>query len=363
VSAPWEEAQRTADDIRDHVNGSSPAISLRAVPGSMTAIRRTRWAWQGWAPLGCFLLVAGEPGQGKGVLTCSLIAGLTRGTTPGDLQGTPVSALWIGLEDSWEEVVLPRLAAAGADVERVFHLVVDTPGQVLDVARDQRALAELVAGHDIRVIAFEAIVDHLAGVDDHKNAEVRRGLAPLVELARSHQLVAVGTTHLTKATAGSFRQRVAGSGGYLAVARVGLLVHRHPDNPDQRVLALGKGNLGQVPDSIVFEIEGVDVINPEDPDEVADVGVLARPYADSSLTVEELLAGSRVDQGSLRNDVVDFLQEFLADGRRRATDVFEQAADEGLTAAALKRHKRAAGARSRREGDIWWWELKGIEDE
>ena len=67
----------------------------------------------------------------------------------------------------------------------------------------------------------------------------------------------IGTTHLNKTTTGGYRHRVAGSGGYLAVARVGWLVHRHPDNPELRVLALGKGNLGKVPDSMVFAIEGV----------------------------------------------------------------------------------------------------------
>ena len=133
---------------------------------------------------------------------------------------------------------------------------------MLDLARDQDALGELVDEHGIRVIAFEALVDHLAGTDDHKNAEVRRALAPLVELARAKQLLVIGTTHLNKTTTGGYRHRVAGRGGYLAVARVGWLVHRHPDNPELRVLAFGKGNLGEVPDSIVFAIEGVDVANP-----------------------------------------------------------------------------------------------------
>ena len=138
TSRAWEEmqvrARKPASLPRRSGNRSTgrgaaqEPVVLRAVPGSMSHIRRTRWAWEKWAPLGCFLLIAGEPGLGKGVFTCCLLAGLTRGTTPGDLKDTPVNALWIGTEDSWEEVVLPRLAAAGADVERVFHLVVDTPG-------------------------------------------------------------------------------------------------------------------------------------------------------------------------------------------------------------------------------------------
>jgi hypothetical protein len=353
--------QETAAGMRNAVGGSNGHVEMHSVQGSMTQVRRTRWAWKDWAPLGCFLLIAGEPGQGKGVFTSYLLAGLTRGTHGGDLHGKPVNALWVGTEDSWEEVVLPRLAAAGADVDRVFKLVIDTPGHVLEVARDQAKLSEQVDAHDIRVIAFEAMVDHLTG-DDHKNAEVRRGLAPLVELARERHLLAIGTTHLNKASGGTYRQRVSGSGGYLAVARVGLLVHRHPDNPDLRVVAFGKGNLGRVPDSICFEIEGVDVANPDDPAEMADVGVLANPYTDASLTVDEVLSHAKVDQG-VRDDVVEFLQEFVADGRKQANDVFEHGSEEGFTKALLKKHKRKANVVSRRDQDVWWWQLKAAGDE
>jgi len=338
--------------------GHDPVL-LEVVRGDLTTIRRTRWAWEGWAPLGSFLLVAGEPGTGKGVATCWLLAQLTQGQAPGDLHGEPVNVLWVGFEDSWPEVVLPRLVAAGADVQRLFNLRVATPGQYLDLARDREALAELVDRHELRVIAFEAIVDHLVGVDDHKNAEVRRALTPVVELARERQLLIAGTTHLNKTTTGNYRHRVAGSGGYLAVARVGWLVHRHPDNPELRVLALGKGNLGKVPDSMVFAIEGVDVPNPAS-DEVADVGRVAAdppPYFDRSLTVDEVLAGPKPDHGSLEGDVEAFLSDLLADGPLRATEVYEAAAERGLGGTALKRHKAAARVTTYREAGAWWWRI------
>jgi hypothetical protein len=275
------------------------------------------------------------------------------------LEGEPVNVLWVGFEDDWEEVVLPRLAAAGADVERVYKLRVATPGQYLELMRDQQAIGELIDRHGVRVVAFEAIVDHLAGVDDHRNAEVRRGLAPVVELARERQLLVIGTTHLNKTTTGSYRHRVAGSGGYLAVARVGWLVHRHPDNPELRVVALGKGNLGKVPDSIVFAIEGLEVPNPAS-DEVADVGRVApdpEPYADRSLTVDEVLAGAKPDHGSLEDEVVEFLEGFLADGPQRSTDVYDAGADRELGETALKRHKAAAKVRVYREDGAWWWRI------
>ena len=351
---------QTAEELRAHLNGhpGGPVV-LRAVAGDLSTIRRTRWAWQDWAPLGSFLLLAGEPGTGKGVITCYLLANLTRGTMPGDLEGVPVNALWVGFEDSWDEVVLPRLHAAGADVSRVFRLEVDTPGQFLDIVRDQAALSDLCEEHQIRVVAFEAIVDHLAAADDHKNAEVRRALVPVVELARSRELLAIGTTHLNKTTQGGFRHRVAGSGAYLAVCRVALLVHRHPDDREKRVVALGKGNIGRVPDSFVFTIEGIEVANPDNLSEVADVARIGDgPYTDASLTVDEVLAGPAPDHGSKEDDVVEFLSRFLADGPKRSTEVEEAAAQSGLPMVTVKRHKAAAGAHSYREGNVWWWALR-----
>jgi hypothetical protein len=360
MTAPdWEDIRnQTADDIRDRLNGRGAAIELRAVRGDTSTIHRTRWAWTGWAPLGSFLIVAGEPGAGKGILISYVLANLTRGESPGDLEGEPVNVLWIGFEDSWDEVVLPRLLAAGADVKRVYHLEVAAAGQFLDLVRDAESLSQLVDEHQIRVVAFEALVDHLpSAADDHRNADVRKALVPVVDLARSRRLLAIGTTHLNKVTSGGYRHRVAGSGAYLAVARVGLLVHRHPDSPELRVLAFGKGNLGKVPDSLVFEIHSVDVPNPDDPGEVADVGALREPYFDASLTVEEVLAGPRADHGSLEDDVGDALERILADGPVRSTDVLAAAAEYGLSEKALRRHKAAANVHVYREGGVWWWRI------
>lgn len=347
---------RTVQEAAAAVNGNGH-VELEAIQGDLNVIRRTRWAWTGWAALGSFLLPAGEPGAGKGVVICWLLAKLTRGEMPGDLQGVPANILWVGQEDSWEEVVLPRLAAAGADLDRVFNLKVTTPGQFLDVARDRQALGDLVDQHDIRVIAFEAIVDHLTG-DDHKNAEVRRALMPVVDLAREKQLLVIGITHLNKETRGSYRHRVSGSGGYLAVARIGWLVHRHPDDPELRVLAFGKGNLGKVPDSMVFAIEGTDVPNPSN-DEIANVGRIAtdpEPYLDGSLGVDEVLAGPAADHHSLEEDVKRFLSNLLVDGPVRSPDVYAAGEKVGLQEKTLLRHKGAAGVHAVRREDGWWWE-------
>lgn len=357
-----DQAQRTAEGLKARLNGHGKLepVEFEVVYGDIGQIRRTRWAWEGWLPLGALVIIAGEPGAGKGVWTSWMLAHLTQGTLPGDLEGEPARVLWVGFEDSWEEVVLPRLAAAGADVNLIGHLRPKTAGEMLELARDHDQLLGIVQREQVRVIVFEALVDHLSGTDDYKNAEVRRALTPLVELARAERVLVAGTTHLNKMSSGTYRQRVAGSGGYLAVARVGLLIHQHPQIPEQRVVALGKGNLGKVPDAIAFEIEGLDVSN-LDGTETADAGVLIREYQDSSLTVDELLAGSKPDHGSKEHDAVEFMRSTLADGPMPSTEFIELATDAGFSHKTLRKYRDEAGVETYQQGRAWWWRLKGAD--
>ena len=238
--------------------------------------------------------------------------------------------LWVGFEDSWPEVVLPRLVAAGADVERVFNLRVATPGQYLELARDRQALAELVDRHEVRVVAFEAIVDHLAGVDDHKNAEVRRGLTPVVELARERQLLVLGTTHLNKTHERQLpapRRRLRRVPG----RRPGRLARAPPPrHPELRVLASGKGNLGTGARTRWCSRSRASTSPTRPSDEVADVGRVAAdpepyfgPVADRRRGARRPEARSRV----AREDDVTRVPGGVPRGRADARlDVYEAAA-------------------------------------
>ena len=111
--------------------------------------------------------------MGKGVITCYLLAQWTLGQAPGDLEGEPVSVLWVGFEDSWPEVVLPRLVAAGADADAAVQPARSSPpARTSTWPATRQALGELVDEHGIRVVAFEAMVDHLGR---HRRPQERRG--------------------------------------------------------------------------------------------------------------------------------------------------------------------------------------------
>jgi hypothetical protein len=98
-----------------------------------------RFAWQQRLVIGVLNLIAGGEAIGKGTLLGKVIAWLTLGELPGDLRGKPTRVLWIGDEDSWTQVVGPRLYAAGADLTRVEELV-STDSRFFDVHRDAAEL-------------------------------------------------------------------------------------------------------------------------------------------------------------------------------------------------------------------------------
>jgi KaiC/GvpD/RAD55 family RecA-like ATPase len=114
-------------------NGSSPEAD-RTVDGARfvqltpaTAIRSERlyWLWAGRMPRRSLVVIAGEKGLGKSLLSnAGLPALITRGQLEGELCGTPADVLIVTAEDDWASVVKPRLMAHGADLERVHRVAV-----------------------------------------------------------------------------------------------------------------------------------------------------------------------------------------------------------------------------------------------
>ena len=77
-----------------------------------------RWLWRGRIPYGALSLLVGDPGQGKSALTVHLTAVVTQGwQLPGDQEPHERgNVVLCAHEDPRAAVLVPRLAAAGADV-------------------------------------------------------------------------------------------------------------------------------------------------------------------------------------------------------------------------------------------------------
>jgi AAA domain len=234
------------------------ATGLRTRGVLIERVRPVRWQWRRRIPIGLPSLLVGEEGVGKGTFAAWLVARATKGELEGDLEGEPVNVLILGDEDGFEPIWVPRVYAAGGDLERLRTL--DDREYLDDLAGRADDLAATCEREEIGLLLFDQLLDHVPGgangeaINNPKN--VRQAMLPLRRVAGELGVAALGLLHPNKGTPGSFRQLVAGSHQFNAVSRSSLLLSLDPDDETLRVLVRGKGNHSAAPRSFEFAIAG-----------------------------------------------------------------------------------------------------------
>lgn len=308
--------------------------------------RPPRWAWLHWLVLGYLNLMIGCEGVGKGTFVAWLVAQLTHGRLPGDLEGQPVGVGILGDEDSFDDVWTPRLHAAGADLARVCQI--ERPdGGFVELREDRAKLAAVVASEGLRVLFLDSLLDNLGvGVDDWRGKQVRDALQPARALGRELDLLVLGALHPNK-HGDTFRQLVSGSSAFNAVSRSSLLLAEHPEDDTRRVLVRGKGNLSAKPPTIEFEIASHHFTANTHTFNVP----IARGFTTGDLTIEDLIGNTpTVREHSKVADAAEIIQALLPhDGQwHPAKDIYAACAGEEIDDRTVKRAKQRLNVEHRR---------------
>lgn len=326
-----------------------------------------QWIWPGWLAAGKLHILGGAPSTGKTTIGMSLAATVTtRGNWPDGTyspQGNVV--IWSG-EDDPADTLIPRLILSGADLSRVYFVgdVTDGNGKrSFDPARDMKPLADKLAEiGNVRLLIVDPIVSAIAG-DSHKNAEVRRGLQPIVDLAGLMRCALVGITHFSKGTGGRDPvERITGSLAFGALARVVLVAARHQeegeDGETKRVLLRAKSNIG--PDDGGFEY---DLQQGELSDHPGVVSSFVRWGIPVEGAARELLATADATgddgDGGVRSDAERFLSDLLADGPLPTKTIRADADGAGYSWATIRRAQKSIGIEASKSGmkGGWQWSL------
>lgn len=213
--------------------------------------RRVRWLWDGRLALGTLGLLAGREGLGKSTVGYWIAGQVTLGLLPGEYEGKPASVLVCASEDSWEHTIVPRLIAAGADLDRVYRVEVVTSAGIhgeLSLPRDLRDLDTAAKDTGAGLLLLDPLVSRLSSsLDSHKDAEVRQALEPLVAIADRARLAVLGIIHHNKSGSTDPLQLVMGSKAFTAVARSVHTVIPDPDDDTEarRLFGTPKNNLGR----------------------------------------------------------------------------------------------------------------------
>jgi len=223
------------------------------------------WLWQRRVPLGKITLLDGDPGIGKSLLAITIAACISTGRPmPDGTPGRQGSIILITSEDSAEDIIKPRMEAAGGDPSRVVLLnavlsfdvkrlfMYDRP---FSLSRDLKDLEVGIRRHNAILVVIDPLMAVLGrNIDSSRDQDVREVFTPLAQIAERTGCAILIIRHLNKGNSANSLYRGAGSIGIIAAARIGLLVAHDPGDEQKRVFATIKNNLSKVATNLTFQI-------------------------------------------------------------------------------------------------------------
>jgi AAA domain-containing protein len=365
------EADRLISDKSAVGNGSSwatpgPAdshlISRRAAD---ITPKRIDFLWPGRLARGKHTAFAGEPGDGKSQLSVYVAATISRGSEwPCGEGRAPVGNVIIfNAEDGADDTIVPRLIAAGADLERI-HIVSavlqeDGKGRrtfnlQADLALLERKIREI---GNVALVIIDPISSYMGKTDSHKNSEVRGALEPASEMAERMKVAILSITHFSKAGSGNTNKalhRFIGSIAFVGAPRAAFAVIEDADNEGRMLVLHAKNNMAPKPQGLAYRL--LQTI-------VCDNIVASYVHWDGApvtISADEALGATEDKRGrSSRETAETFLRERLAGGPVLQREVKADAEGAGLAWATVRRAKDRLGIKPEKSGmeGGWVWRL------
>jgi hypothetical protein len=344
----------------------TPARRVRLTKLSTIKPRPVRWVWEDRVPAGELTLTPGRGGLGKSTFHAWMIAQLTRGTLPGVHFGTPKPCIVAASEDSYECTIVPRLIAAGADMDLVYRVdvVAETDEQVsISLPADIEALIVEIIRIGAALLSLDPAMSVLSNkLDTHKDHEVRLSLEPVKGLAERTGCVVLGNAHFNKSTGSDPLALIMGSAAFGNVPRAVLGFARDTDAEDGScVISQVKNNLGRLDlPSLRYGIESTVIDTDWGP---AEVGKLVM-RGESDRSVSDILRDRATDDDdrSERDEAAAWLIDYLTSngGSATAGDAIKAAAVHGIAKPTLTRARTRAGVRSAKHGMTggWVWTIE-----
>ena len=315
-------------------------------------VRPIHWLWRPYLACGNPALLDGDPGAGKSLLTADLAARLTRGgrMPDGTWRRRKANVLFLNAEDALDDTLRPRLDAAGADLTRVFCLggvqVGIADGAELSFLGCFEALRRAVVAHEIELVVIDPMMAFFKPDAAANSDQVMRvALAPLAALAARSGASVLLVRPLTKHGGRKALYRGGGSIGIIGAIRTALFLGRCPRQPDRRILAMTKSNIGPTAPALACRL-------------AEEAG---RPrvqwLGECDATADELCRPLSPGAAPDRATADEWLLAALAGGPRPAKALQEEARAAGYCVRTLERAKRRLGVvarRVRKDGRALW---------
>jgi hypothetical protein len=346
---------------RDAANDTEPG-TLESAKASAYKMRAIRWFWPNRFALGKIGLIGGMPDRGKGQILFHMMARATGGDRwPCNEGSAPQgNAILLTAEDDIEDTVLPRLAAAGADLDRVEIVKMVRQGdtkRMFSLVDDLELLRQKIAEvGNVALIVIDPVSAYMGvgKMDSYRTTDVRGVLGPLKELAEETVASIIGVMHFNKkADVKEAMLRIADSLAYVAAARHCYVVVDDVEN-NRRLFVKPKNNVATDMAALSYTIDTKEVGKDED----LRIPIVA-PYVvwgsdHVTITASEAMdaeAGKSNNTSSSAVEIAkDFLTRTLAMGPVLKTEIDAAAEANCIKERTLARAKSDLGIVARREG-------------
>jgi len=328
-------------------------IKMELIRLSDVKPEQVRWLWPSYIPEGKITLIDGDPGLGKSTMILDIASRLSMGKLmPDGSSCTRGGTVLMTMEDGLSDTIRPRLDAAGADVSRIAALqgVTTEEGKPrIPTVADILAITQAVKEVGASLVIIDPLMAYLSGnTNSYKDQDMRRALSPLAHMAEVLRVAVVVVRHLNKSGGSQSIYRGGGSIGIIGAARCGLLVGKDPDDENRRILAGIKSNLGKIPESLSFHIEGNDGAS-----KIAWGGT-------SNHTADKLLSiPASEEERSAIDEAKAFLLDLLSKGSVKVKQIKSFAQGAGISEKTLHRAKRLLSIKTDKAGfsEGWFWTL------
>jgi hypothetical protein len=330
--------------------------------------KRIDFLWPGRIARGKHTAIAGEPGDGKSQLSVLIAATISRGGEwpCGEGQAPIGNIIIFNAEDGADDTIVPRLIAAGADLQRIR--IVSAVQQEDDKGRRsfnlQGDLAllerEIASFGDVAIVIIDPVSSYMGKTDSHKNTEVRGALEPLSEMAERLKVAILSITHFSKSGAGNNTKalhRFIGSIAFVGAPRAAFVVIEDADNEGRILFLHAKNNMAGKPQGLAYRLVQTIVGNGEGI--VASYVVWDRNPV--TMSANEALRASEGGGGDCKaaTEADEFLRDFLAAGPMLAKEGEEAARAHGIAPRTLARARKKLGDLAEKGGlkEGWTWRL------
>jgi hypothetical protein len=374
----WIEADpaRGHKELLARIESAKPAVGYELIKASTITPRIVRWLWPGHLACGELEILTGIPGIGKSQTHCFVIATVTAGRDwPDGAKGMPPrSIVMLTAEDNAAHTVIPRLIAAGADLDRVHilnRIRKDNRDRMFLLQEDIEELEQIIRNDPaIALVTIDPITAYLGGgkhFDSHRASDVRNQLGPLKDLAERTGVAFSAITHPAKRPGAKALDHYIGSQAFIAAPRLGhIAIPEFEEGSDGKPAATGrflyatpKHNIYREMPTLAYKlIEASGGFDPEAEKEIqitrvewcGEVGISAD---------QALAAASPATKGRATASAVTFVLDVLASGLALRSAVIERAEERGFSEKQLRAAREKAGVLSRKEPrtaqTIWWW--------